>query len=209
MITPRLVLVAALTIPGLLTAAVVGTNPPAAPITLDRIATLPTSEQKPWRAYLDRSLKLRAADQAFFADELKAHNITTPITPSEGRGGGLSLNHPAEWFAGDEARKIADNVISFQTPAGGWSKNMNFASHARQPGERFAAGNAAPPTAAAMNAKAPTVDNDAPVDPSWHYVGTFDNNATITQLRFLARVATALDEKTGAPYRASFLHGLD
>ena len=24
-----------------------------------------------------------------FADELKAHNITTPITPSEGRGGGL------------------------------------------------------------------------------------------------------------------------
>jgi PelA/Pel-15E family pectate lyase len=209
MISPRLVLAVALAVPGLLNAAVVGTNPPAAPITKDRIATLPTSEQKPWRAYLDRSLKLRAADQAFFAAELKAHNITTPTTPPEGRGSALSLNRPAEWFASDEARKIADNVLSFQTPAGGWSKNMNFASHARQPGERFAPGNAAPPSAAAMNAKAPTVDNDAPADPSWHYVGTFDNDATITQLRFLARVATALGDKGGAPYRASFLRGLD
>ena len=40
---------------------------------------------------------------------------------------------------------------------------------------------------------------DKPADPSWHYVGTFDNNATISQIRFLARIATALDEQAGAP----------
>lgn len=200
---------AALVCPALLSAAVVGTNPPSLPLTAERINALPAAEQPAWHQYLARSKAQWAKDQAFFAEELKAHNITTPTTPPEGRGGGMGLNHPAEWFAGDEARKIADNVISFQTPAGGWSKNMNFASHARAPGERFAPGNAAPASVAALNAKSGTEDNDKPADASWHYVGTFDNDATITPLRFLARVASALDEKTGAAYRASVARGLD
>ena len=205
----KLFLLAALASHTLLTAATVGTNPPSLPLTAERIAALPAAEQPAWQKYPARSLAQRARDQAFFADELRAHNITTPTTPREGRGG-LSLNHPAEWFAGDEARKLADHVISFQTPAGGWSKNMNYADHARQPGERFAPANAAPAAVvAAANAKAGSVDNDKPADESWHYVGTFDNNATITQLQFLARVATAPDEKSGAPYRASVLRGLD
>ncbi len=195
--------------PALLSAAIVGTNPPALPVTAARIAALPAAEQKPWRDYLARSEQLHAADLAFFAAEMKAHNLTTPTMPSEGRGSGLGLNRPEASFATDEARKIADNVLSFQTPAGGWSKNMNYTNHARQPGERFAPGNAAPPAAAAANARATTVDNDKPADPSWHYVGTFDNDATITQLRFLAHVATALGEKMGAPYRDSVRRGLD
>lgn len=86
---------------------------------------------------------------------------------------------------------------------------MNYADHARQPGELFAPGNAASPASAAANAGAPGGDADAPHDPSWHYVGTFDNNATITQLRFLARVGTARGENDGAPYRAAVLRGLD
>ncbi len=196
--------------PLLLSAAVVGTNPPALPLTAERIATLPAAEQPAWQAYLARSRALMAKDKAFFAEELRANNITTPTTPTEGRGGGaMSLNRQPEWFAGDEARKIADNTISFQTPAGGWSKNMNFASHARAPGERFAAANLAPAAAATTTSAAKTEDNDKPADATWHYVGTFDNDATITQLRFLAHVAAALDEKTGAPYRASVVRGLD
>ena len=205
----QLALAAILASPALLPAAVIGTNPPALPVTAERIAALPAAEQPAWRDYLARSNAIRAADQAFFAAELKAHNLATATTPTSGRGSGLSLDRPDAWFASDEARKIADNVLSFQTPAGGWSKNMNFTNHARQPGERFAPGNESPPTAAAMNAKATTPDNDKPADPSWHYVGTFDNDATITQLRFLARVATALGEKKDAPYRAAFLRGLD
>ena len=193
----------ALIFPGLTIAAVVGTNPPAQPLTAERIATLPAAQQTAWRAYLARSQQLHEADVAFFIAELKANHITNPTTPPEGRGnGGLSLNHPPGWFTSEEARKLADNVLSFQTPAGGWSKNMNFSTHARQPGERFAAGNAAPV------AQKPD-DNDAPRDVSWHYVGTFDNDATITQLRFLARLCSSLDEKLGAPYRPSFLRGLD
>ena len=181
--------------------AVVGTNPPAAPLTAERIKALPAAEQTAWQRYLEQSQALQTADKAFFSEELRSHHLTTTTTPPEGRGG-LGLNRPAEWFAGDEARKIANNVLSFQTPAGGWSKNMNFASHARQPGERFAPGNAAP-------TPPKPDDNDAPHDVSWHYVGTFDNDATITPLRFLARVATAAGEQTGAPYRAAVLRGLD
>jgi len=186
----------------LLPAAVIGTNPPALPLTAERIAALPAAEQKPWREYLDRSVRLHAADQAAFAAELKANNITTPTIPHEGRGNSLALNHPDDWFAGPEARKIADNVVSFQTPAGGWSKNMNYTQHARQPGEFYAPANAAP-------VPQKPDDLDKPADPQWHYVGTFDNDATITHLRFLARVAAALDEKTAAPYRESVRRGLD
>ena len=209
MILLRFFLAALFAAPAVLVAAVVGTNPPALPLTADRIAALPAPEQKPWRDYLARSLAQLAADKKFFADEMRAHHLATPTTPREGRGNSLSLNRPAAWFATAEARRLADNVISFQTPAGGWSKNMNYADHARQPGELFAPGNAAPAAVEAANARAGSVDNDKPADPSWHYVGTFDNNATITQLRFLAAVAAALDEKSAAPYRDAVRRGLD
>ncbi len=209
MISSRLLLAAALAGPALLDAAVIGTNPPADPLTAERIATLPADQQPAWREYLDRSIAQQTAEKAFFAAELKAYRMTQPVLPPEGRGGGLSLTRPAAWYASDEARTLADHVLSFQTPAGGWSKNMNYADHPRRPGESFAPANAAPAAAAAVTASAKTQDNDAPRDPSWHYVGTFDNNATTTQLRFLARIATAADERHRAPYRTALLRGLD
>jgi PelA/Pel-15E family pectate lyase len=194
--------------PALLSAAVVGTNPPSRPITAERIAALPAAEQAAWQHYLARSKALGAQDRAFFAAELKAHGITTPTTPREGRGG-LGFNRPAEWFGSDEARQLADHVRSFQTPAGGWSKNMNYADHARQPGEFFAPGNTASPATAAVTAAAHSADNDQPADPIWHYVGTFDNGATTSQLRFLARVAAARGDEEGARDRAAVQRGLD
>jgi hypothetical protein len=50
----------------------------------------------------------------------------------------LPLNKPAEWYASDEARHFADIVVSFRTPAGGWSKNLNLTDHIRKLGESFA-----------------------------------------------------------------------
>jgi PelA/Pel-15E family pectate lyase len=49
-------------------------------------------------------------------------------------------------------------------------------------------------------------DFDAPHDPQWNYVGTLDNDATTTELRFLAQVASAPDAEA---YRVSFLRGLE
>ena len=86
---------------------------------------------------------------------------------------------------------------------------MSFTNHVRQPGERFAPGNAAPASVAAATASANSPDNDSPSNPGWHYVGTFDNSATISQIRFLVRVGTALEASRGETYRAAALHGLD
>ncbi|MDE0322277.1 MAG: pectate lyase, partial [Candidatus Poribacteria bacterium] len=33
-----------------------------------------------------------------------------------------------EWFQGEEGRRIADNVLTWQTPHGSWPKNRDTAS---------------------------------------------------------------------------------
>jgi PelA/Pel-15E family pectate lyase len=38
------------------------------------------------------------------------------------------LDHPDEWYRGAEAKKIADAVLSFHSPRGGWPKNIDTAT---------------------------------------------------------------------------------
>ena len=54
---------------------------------------------------------------------------------------------------------------------------------------------------------APTTST-RPNDPHWNYVGTLDNDATNTELRFLALVSAATPGPDGEAYRASFLRGI-
>lgn len=198
-------------------AAIIGTNPPALSLTLNRIATLPADKQSAWRDYLKNSERQLRADQDSFEKELRRDHITKPTTPPETHGvRGIPLDKPAEWYSQMEALRIADIVASFQTPAGGWSKNLDMTKHARAPGERFSADNTSHFPVSS--------DNDTPRDRGWNYVGTFDNDATVTQLRFLAKVIRSLDvtraDSAGAvgkprptfrdkQYRSAFLHGLD
>ncbi|HEY7155973.1 MAG TPA: pectate lyase [Gemmataceae bacterium] len=35
------------------------------------------------------------------------------------------LKKPDTWFAGDEAKKVADNILSYQSDRGGWPKNID------------------------------------------------------------------------------------
>ena len=124
------------------------------------------------------------------------------VIPPSGRSTrSIPLNKPAAWYGEPEGRRIADIVVSFQTPAGGWSKNMDLAQHPRAPGEGFAPDN--------HSLYVNDVDFDAPHDTNWNYVGTFDNDATITQLRYLAKVIAAVEPRPSVPYRAAFLRGLD
>ena len=113
---------------------------------------------------------------------------------------GLTLDNPADWYGQAGARRIADIIVSFQTPAGGWSKNLNLTRSARLPGESFAPDN--------RSRWVSSVDYDVPGDTNWNYVGTFDNDATTTQLRFLAKVIAATGTNN-ALYRAAFQRGLD
>ena len=51
-------------------------------------------------------------------------------------------------------------------------------------------------------------DFDEAADEHWHYVGTLDNDATNTELHFLAEMAAAWPGREGDSYRASFLRGV-
>jgi PelA/Pel-15E family pectate lyase len=185
-----------------LTASVIGANTPALPLTAERIAALPHDQRAKWNDYLSRSLRQKEADRAFLAAELKKAGLAGPLIPPKGQSArSVPLDRPAHWYGGAEARRIADIVVSFQTPAGGWSKNLNLADHVRKPGEDFATDN--------RSRFLGKDDFDAPEDPSWSYVGTLDNDATHTELKFLAKIIAALSPKECVTYRASFLKGLD
>jgi PelA/Pel-15E family pectate lyase len=186
---------------GPLSAAVIGTIPPAQSVTAARVrAVLPADQQGPWLDYLARSDRAREADHAYVAAELTAAGMAKPIIPGEGRGG-ISLNQPDSWYGSAEAVHSADVIVSYQMPNGAWGKNLNMRDNVRTWGGSFVGNN--------LSQYLAPGDYDTPRDPYWNYFGTLDNNATTTQLRFLAKVVTALGPQRGAPYRAAFLRGID
>jgi PelA/Pel-15E family pectate lyase len=185
-----------------LPAAIIGTNIHAAPLTSERLTALPAARQPPWKDYLAHSARQFQADQAFLQKEMKKHGIKESLLAPAGRPArSLLPKRDADWYGQPEARRIADIIVSFQTPAGGWGKNLDMTRSARAPGQRFA-----PDNGSRYLGK---FDNDQPRDANWNYVGTFDNDATTTQLRFLAGVITAPGDKPDAACRKSFLRGLD
>ena len=181
-------------------AAIIGTNPPAPPLTPERIAALPSAQQPAWKNYLEQSVRQMQADKNFLHAEMRGRSMNESITPPSAKSAeNIPLGKSAGWYAGDDARRIADIIVSFQTPAGGWSKNLDMTKHDRAPGESFASDS---------HSRFPgTNDFDLAGDTSWDYVGTFDNDATTTELRFLAKAAAA-ETNHFAPYRTAFLRGL-
>ncbi len=150
------------------------------PVTAERVATLPAAEQATWLAYLAESNRRRALDEAQVSAELSRLGQQKMTQPAAGRGTDLPLDREDGWYATTEARTLADRVISYQTPAGGWSKSLRLIAE-RAPGEDFGR--------------------------ETRFRGTFDNNATVPQLRFLARVAHAAGPGASA-YREAFQRGL-
>lgn len=86
----------------------------------------------------------------------------------------------AEWYRSAEARAVADSVIQYQSPQGGWPKSTDLA-------------------------KPPRTPNDIP-KPGGGRANSLDNDATTLPMQFLARVAHATGE---AAYVDSFLRGVD
>lgn len=182
--------------------AVVGINTAAQSLTLERLNALdsPTLRLQ-WRSYLEDSAQQRAADKAALAAERSG--VETPPPAPEGGNGekSMPLDQAASWYGSPAALRVADNIVSFQTPAGAWGKNQPRDRPVRLRGQEFVAGS---------NSKYSTPgDFDKAREPEWNYVGTIDNGATVTEIRFLAKVARQLPEAAAAPYRNSLLKGLD
>lgn len=72
------------------------------------------------------------------------------------------LEQPGGFYGSPQARQIADNVLRYQRPSGGWPKDMDMT--------------------------APPDDASPPDRPD----ATIDNGATTTQIRFLARIVGGL-----------------
>jgi PelA/Pel-15E family pectate lyase len=85
------------------------------------------------------------------------------------------------WLAGEQGRAIAENLLLYQYPSGGWPKNIDMA-------------------------KPLTPAEKAELEDRVHDDATIDNGATTTQIRFLARAFTATNEPR---YRAATERGLD
>ncbi len=167
----------------LLSAAVIGTNKPPLPLTAERIATLENNQRAAWTAYLERSDKFRAADRARLETELKSAGLPTLLVPPKGPA--IGLVQPPEFWAGADAARWAENLISFQTPAGGWSKNTDFKLAARRSAERYGY--------------------------ETGYDGTIDNGGTVSPLRFLAQAITAhgAGSTRTATWETAFVRGLE
>jgi PelA/Pel-15E family pectate lyase len=180
--------------------AVIGISKPAESITAERIATLPAKDRAAWMAYLERSQKQMQTDRNALAAE-RTPGAPEPPMPKEGFSARtMPLDRDAAWYGTPEARHVADVIVSFQTPAGGWSKNLDMSGAVRAPGQSYTPNN--------ISRYPSTDDFDTPIDPHWNYVGTLDNDATNTELHFLALVSTATPGDAGKAYRASFLRGI-
>ncbi len=97
------------------------------------------------------------------------------------RWGNGYLRQKPEWYASAEARAVADSVIQFQSPQGGWPKSTDLTTPRSSP-----------------ESLAETMAGDR--------ANTIDNGATTTPMRFLALMVQATGE---AKYRESFARGLD
>lgn len=185
----------------LVSATVVGHSVAAQALTAERISKLPAAERAEWMSYLRRSEHQESIDRASLASERKGLATIPPEPPPGFSARSMPMDREASWYGTSEARHIADVVVSFQIPSGGWGKNMNMAGSLRQPGQSYVTDN---------NNRFPSPgDFDAARDPSWHYVGTIDNDATTTEMWFLAKVQANVSHADGDPYRKAFLRAVN
>lgn len=145
-----------------------------------RIDALPSADRAAWTAYISASVRLHAADTASMNGELRAAMLIEMSKALYAAPDFRFFDRSDAWFQSDSARIVADAVLTFQTPSGGWSKRTDMTR----------------PRALGTSYYSET--------PDWHYIPTFDNGATTGQLRFLARVHAI---RPNARYAAAYHRG--
>lgn len=94
----------------------------------------------------------------------------------------VATKMPEEWYGSEESLKVAENVLLYQRDIGGWPKNTPIHK----------------PLTEAEKAK---VNDDKGTNDA-----IFDNSATTTEMKFLARMYNKTKNET---YKVSFNRGLD
>src|SRR5262245_41422959 len=96
-----------------------------------RLARLNEQERSAWPRYLAASAEARKHDQEVLQAEVASQGHSTWIPAGDGPVFELDDSLTADWFAGSDARKLADAVVSYQTPSGGWSKRVDLSKSRR------------------------------------------------------------------------------
>jgi PelA/Pel-15E family pectate lyase len=137
-----------------------------------RINVLPQEERNAWQRYLTRSAENAARDRAG----------RTEWTPAPaGQGFFVTREMTPEYFKSAEARRLADILITYQTPTGGWSKRVAF-TRPRAQNESYSS------------------------EDNWTWIGTLDNGSTTEQLKFLMALNAAQPD---TKYQAALSRGID
>lgn len=149
------------------------------PVTPARIAALPGTERAVWQQYWAASEALAA--RLPVRPKADESSLKPVSTPPVGGAHtkGLRLDEPPTWYAGESARVIASRVAVAQMSIGAWPKGEDYTQ-------------------------------DGPhVDPHGWGAGTFDNDATTSELNYLARViAAANGDPRATAWKTAFERGL-
>ena len=154
-------------------------------LTPERLAKLPPAEKEAWAAYMKKSAERAAHEFDVMAAECR--QLAKPVSiaaPGDRKELEVDSDTEESWFASAEVQKLADSIISFQTPTGGWSKGLDYQQGTRQPGMHWT--------------------NNA--DNPWHYCGTIDNRSTTEQIKVLAGVYSATKREDA---RTAAMRGLE
>jgi len=133
---------------------------PDEPLSTSRIAGLDKDKERAWQSYLERSHTAQLRDQQQFNGELSDASETIPMPAPALEKTSTTADAVRQWQDTPLSNAMITHLLSWQTPSGGWAKNTDFYSAARQPAQEFG------------------VEQD--------YAPTFDNGATTLQIRILA-----------------------
>lgn len=149
------------------------TRPEPEPMTMvtpERVAMLPETSRQAWLDYLAKSKEHAQDERAILAAECREARMPVSIPAPASRE---EFEFPSKvdsvFFASADAAKLADSVLSYQTPTGAWSKAVDYTKGPRPRGTHW---------------------TNNPSD-AWHYCGTLDNRSTTEQIEFLAQVYLA------------------
>lgn len=151
-------------------------------ITKSRIAALPAAQRRAWEIYLDSSSAQLKRDTSAMNAELARAGRKEMLRAPYAHGFEVDDHMTPAWFATDSAMRMADIILTFQAPNGGWSKHVDLTVGPRQPGQSYFS-----------------------ETEKWSWISTIDNSATTEQLHFLALADKAKHDER---YLAAFNRGV-
>jgi PelA/Pel-15E family pectate lyase len=152
-------------------------------LTPSRIAKYAPQLRREWTAYLQRSREQYARDTIAMRRELRAAGLAAMERGPYAHDFSVKPEMTPAWFATDSAQRMAEVILSFQAPNGGWSKHVDFTKHTRRPGESYFAESA-----------------------DWEWISTIDNDQTTEEIHFLSMADQAHRD---ARYETAIVRGVD